>query len=397
VAERRKAAIKTWEASGEAWDHDPGQWLRDPEYAAWAREAVEHPDFWRYNFLSTDFRVPVNYVGTNSARAMATNAINGHMWEDFSSKTFRSMKSIGSVSYFNPFTGRDELYTPRHRVTGDAPAGGGGPGFYRPASLMSVWATAPLLHNNSLGHFNNDPSVKGRLEAYDDAIHKLLYPERRLQHSDYATPAQLAHDHGLIWRTPCETYLDVGGTDVPRFLRRLPLPAALLEWAKQFTLMGPWRPVPSIALFVVAFAILMAARGRARLLRWARYGAYGLILVALLVGFVAYLDTGGFGDLRIGPIPTGTPVNLLANVNPDAPPGQIKAAVRDTFDGINEIQSRHLEGADKERVLNTKVAPALLSVSKCPDFVMDKGHSFPWFADMTPEDKEALIELLKTF
>ena len=39
----------------------------------------------------------------------------------------------------------------------------------------------------------------------------------------------------------------------------------------------------------------------------------------------------------------------------------------------------------------------LMKVSKCPDFVMDKGHYFPWFNQMTDADKEALIELLKTF
>ena len=38
-----------------------------------------------------------------------------------------------------------------------------------------------------------------------------------------------------------------------------------------------------------------------------------------------------------------------------------------------------------------------MGVSKCPDFVMDKGHYFPWLASMTDEDKDALIELLKTF
>jgi len=28
---------------------------------------------------------------------------------------------------------------------------------------------------------------------------------------------------------------------------------------------------------------------------------------------------------------------------------------------------------------------------------MDKGHYFPWFDRMTDEEKESLIELLKTF
>ena len=38
-----------------------------------------------------------------------------------------------------------------------------------------------------------------------------------------------------------------------------------------------------------------------------------------------------------------------------------------------------------------------MAVSRCPDFVMDQGHYFEWFKQMTDEDKDALIELLKTF
>jgi len=359
---------------------------------------VEQPEFWQENFLSTDARVPVNYVGTNSARSMATNATDGHMWEDFSSDTFRSLPSVGAISYFNPFTRNDELYTPRHRNLGSAPIGGGGPGFYRPASLMSVWATAPLLHNNSLGHFNNDPSVKGRLSAFDDAIHKLLYPERRLLNSDYACAAQLAKDHGLIWRTQTQTYLQVRGTEVPLFLRRMPLPAWLFRFSEWLTeTLGGWRAAPTIVLLTVAFVILLSARKGTGKSRQARFAGYGLILAALLAGFVAYLDTGGFGDLRIGPIPAGTPVNLLANINPEVPADEIKAALKATVDGLSEIQTRQLDGEEKEKVFRDKIAPALLKVNKCPDMVMDKGHFFPWFADMSADDKESLIELLKTF
>lgn len=398
VIKQRKAKIDEWERNGESWDHDPGQWLRQPEYHAWAVDVVEQPEFWRQNFLSTDARVPVNYVGTNSARSMATNATDGHMWEDFSSDTFRNLPSVGAIPYFNPFNQQDELYTPRHRNLGNAPAGGGGPGFYRPASLMTVWATAPLLHNNSLGHFNNDPSVNGRLSAFDDAIHKLLYPERRLLNSDYATPAQLAHDHGLIWRTQTDTYLQVRGTEVPLFLRRMPLPASVFSFSEWLTeTFGGWVATPSLVFLTVAFLILFFARRGSRKWRRARLGAYFLIVLALLAGFVAYLDTGGFGDLRVGPIPAGTPVNLLDDINPEAPPDQIRKALKATLDGLTEIQTSQLTGEARDKVFRDKIAPALLSVSKCPDMVMDKGHYFPWFADMSSDDKEALIELLKTF
>src|SRR6185437_11601042 len=101
----------------------------------------------------------------------------------------------------DPFSGADRSFqTPS-----------GGPGYYRVPTLTSIWATAPFFHNNALGTFNNDPSVQGRLDAFDDAIHRLLWPERRTrptkQHvwdvgsnpktgEDNANPAQLANDGG---------------------------------------------------------------------------------------------------------------------------------------------------------------------------------------------------------
>ena len=58
-------------------------------------------------------------------------------------------------------------------------APGGGRGYQRVPSLISIWSTAPYLHNNEVGKFTNDPSLDGRMEAYDDAIRLLLWPERR--------------------------------------------------------------------------------------------------------------------------------------------------------------------------------------------------------------------------
>lgn len=43
-----------------------------------------------------------------------------------------------------------------------------------------MWATAPFLHNNSVGIVTNDPSIQGRLAAYQDGMEKLLWPDRRL-------------------------------------------------------------------------------------------------------------------------------------------------------------------------------------------------------------------------
>ena len=75
-------------------------------------------------------------------------------------------------------------------------------------SLASVWSSAPLLHNNALGKFTGDPSVVGRLDAFNDAIEKLLWPEKRLNKDS-------------IWRTQNECTLHLRKEFVPKPLRRL--------------------------------------------------------------------------------------------------------------------------------------------------------------------------------
>ncbi|MBV9286334.1 MAG: hypothetical protein JO288_00685 [Hyphomicrobiales bacterium] len=58
---------------------------------------------------------------------------------------------------------------------------GGGLGFTRVPSLVSIWSTAPFLLNNRLGPraFSDDPSVAGRMKVFDASIEQLLWPEKR--------------------------------------------------------------------------------------------------------------------------------------------------------------------------------------------------------------------------
>ena len=48
-------------------------------------KAVETAKFWQNNFLSSDYRMPITVAGTNPARALGTNGLDGHMWSDFTS------------------------------------------------------------------------------------------------------------------------------------------------------------------------------------------------------------------------------------------------------------------------------------------------------------------------
>ncbi len=457
LIKRRYERQAEWAKKGEFWEHDPGQWLRDPEYTQWAQQIVEEPAFWRHNYLSTDYRIPINVVNTNAGRALATNAVAGHIWEDFASLDYKKMPSVGPIDYFNPYSGpRGEVaqFTPRHRVPPDVPRGGGGVGFYRVPTLVSIWNTAPLLHNNSLGTFNRDPSLDGRLDAFDDAIRKLLWPERRLESSSYndATAARLKADRGLIWRTTEESYLTIRGKYVPHalapylsrlgvglpWMRRvhpLALPSAVLlvggfllllshspahrrqrgyallalaavlllawllasrfpsqAWLKWLLAVEPaW--FPWVLLVLVALAFLVPSW------KWTRRIAYFQVLGALVIGAIVYFSAGRLGAIRLGPIPKGTPVNLIANVNSETQTHELLRAFSEVASGLTEIETRHLDRNPEEmqRVMRESIAPALLRVSKCPDFVMDKGHYYEWFKAMSDDDKHALIELLKTF
>jgi hypothetical protein len=326
--------------------------------------AVEKPEFWRENYLSTDRRVPVTVIGTNAGRALATNGIADHMWEDFTSETYKRLPAVGRIQIFNP-------YKPQ---SGDATfndgfeAPGGGRGYYRPASLVSVWATAPFLHNNSVGIFNNDPSVKGRMEAFNDAISKLLVQAKRdendtrsweelvaeaakkryLGYQDEslhwkapgqagAAAARLAKDHGLIWRTTEETSIEIPASQLGGLASRL-------------TGLHPPFPLPFL------------------------------------------LNV----DFKIGSIPAGTPVDLIANLDPDKIDKTLKALVLAiwTTKELKKLDLDDSEDQKKAHELRNKRSQALLS-SKCPDLVMDRGHYTA--AALTPNEQQDLIDLIKTF
>lgn len=182
-----------------------------PEYLAWMRTEVLKPDFLDNNFLSTEERIPVTVVQTNAARALATNATAGHVWDDFSSQTYKELPSAGTMQLPSPFD----------QSTADFVLPEGGPGYYRVPSLVGIWATAPFLHNNALGKYTGDPSAAGRLAAFEDAMEQLLWPDKR---------AGLAS----VLRTDAESYIEIPVTYLPKefeplahegYLRIGPIPA----------------------------------------------------------------------------------------------------------------------------------------------------------------------------
>ena len=101
--------------------------------------------------------------------------------------------------------------------------------------------------------------------------------------------------------------------------------------------------------------------------------------------------------LRLGPIPKGTPVNLIANIDlePTLNPGKLIdfATLAIKLNGaLHDIREGGLDEAATAARLK-QVVPELLSLSKCADFVTDRGHLFG--TGLADDDKRALIAWLK--
>ncbi|MCP3962190.1 MAG: hypothetical protein GY719_30475 [bacterium] len=135
----------------------------------WFREAVMQDDFLEGNLLGDERRYNAIETGGNLQRAMNSNSGWGRIYEQFSSATYKNQPSGGSTELYNPFD-------PDNPIPFEFPPG---LGYYKTFPIFGVWAFAPFLHNNSLGEYTGDPSVAGRVKAFEDAAEKLLWPEKR--------------------------------------------------------------------------------------------------------------------------------------------------------------------------------------------------------------------------
>ena len=118
----------------------------------------------------------------------------------------------------------------------------------------------------------------------------------------------------------------------------------------------------------------------------------------------------GEGGLQIGPIPAGTPVDLLANLDLLGEETTASGKLQHDQQVLNlllkmkhdlDALPRNASDEDAKKVFANLVQP-LLELSKCPDYVVNRGHYFgtslfqeePGLSD---DDKRALIEYIKTF
>lgn len=326
------------------------EWTKTAEFKEEMKKIVLADDFLDNNYLSAEFRVPVTLLHTNACSPLATNALGGNIWDNFSSQSYKDLPSAGEITWYQPLTGEPRRYT--------LPAGGRG--YTRPPSLISVWSTAPFLLNNSAGPFDTDPSVEGRMRSFQASIEQMLWPEKRQKDSKLGDKVP-----GLIDRTTQSSYIRIAGGYLPGALR------PVLGVGQHF---APW-------LF-------------------------------------------GAGGIQLGPIPAGTPVGLLSNLNLLAEDpgqqlerdGQILSLVRKINGDLKALGPNPTDAQAAQIFEN--VVESMLSLSKCPDLVVNRGHYFGTdylepaeradpqlrakaLSDRGPAlsdaDKRALIEFVKTF
>jgi hypothetical protein len=320
-------------------------WSKTDAFKAPMRELALADDFLKDNFLSTELRVPSTLLQTNVCSPIATNALEGNIWDNFSSQSYKELPSVGSVKLRDPLSGAEFDY----------PLPGNGRGFTRPASLVSLWSTAPFLQNNSVGpyqsggyseggdyYFEMSPSVEARMKVFQASIEQMLWPERR-------------------YKDPLFTRLGIEGPGV--------------GWIQRTT----------------ADSTIRIPRG---------YLPEGL---GPLLGIGQRLFPYFFrnGELTIGPIPKGTPVSLLTSVDlgadlPRNEQGPHRKKLIALFKQIKNDLKR-----DNNPFENQNVLRQLYDLSRCKDLVINKGHYFGTnlFAEepgLSDAEKRDLIGFLKT-
>jgi len=112
--------------------------------------------------------------------------------------------------------------------------------------------------------------------------------------------------------------------------------------------------------------------------------------------------------IHIGPIPKGTPIGLLANLNPLSESSDPAARLlhdKKVLDLVLKMNSdlKKLPENPSDQALNntfSNLVDPMLQVSKCPDLIVNRGHYFgtgkvPGEPGLSDDDKRALIAFLK--
>ena len=339
--------------------------------------------FLKDNYLSTDIRVPITLVGTNSGRAVAHQRhARDRCGTTSRPKTTRICRRSAPCTSTTPTLGNEARRKPSTSGATTIPTRRrlAGPGYYRPASLISLWATAPYLHNNALGALHARP-VGGGPACWRSTTASTRFSGRRSASrasTDAPGRSALRGTGTCAAATPASSIAPraVSWIDIPaRFVRPL-LVGVLGRFLDVVPDALPVADPGGRSLVLLVFVGRDAPR-RASCLRLSPCSRPSCLRISGIDSIYprsvagpghrrrsrplvlwlgpqkrvdrpdclcatgpavsssqaarrrAFVD-GKLGPLKVGPIPKGTPVNLIMNINPEAPPGVlIEAAFGD--------------------------------------------------------------------
>ncbi|MBP1849377.1 hypothetical protein [Rhizobium halophytocola] len=397
-------------------------WARSDAFKAGMRALVEQPDFLEGNYLSTERRVPLDLLGTNACSAIATNGLAGDIWDNFTSSTYKTLPPSGEVTIHHPVSGGAAPFQPL----------GNGRGYIRPASLVSLWSTAPYLLNNSVGHpdYYSGEGTAGRQVAglataagpapsaaygavtpVSDALSPLASPS--LASPPLPSPGTAASSAKVYgtYQTGYGSACPSGDPSAP-YMPCVENRLALFETSLRQMLSPETRrrdtvtkePVPGYIYRTSAPSCLIVPKG---------FVPEAIRPFSRILNTVAPWAFKHDGSITLGPFPADFPINALTNTQllPDhddpAPFDTYKRllanapALIETFARLggqctpDELADPQVRTHAETVVRETGLIDRLVGLSKCPDYVVNAGHAFG--ADLPPADKEALISYVKQF
>lgn len=143
----------------------------DPDFGALS---AAHPRPMREDFMGSDEAKPADVIGTYRCRALHSNHMKGHLYEEYSSASVQ----------------RERKEVPKLREPTS-----GGRGYLRAPSLVNVWATAPYMHNNAIG-----PEVCGKPAVSGNDFHRARYTDESALAPLGVQPHCVAYDPGVEGR-----------------------------------------------------------------------------------------------------------------------------------------------------------------------------------------------------
>ncbi len=295
------------------------------------------PDGLRADWLGSDQATLATEVGTERCRALHSNHMVGHIWQEYGSETLHARKPDPAIK--EPHDG--------------------GRGYYRNISLVSLWAHAPFMHNNAMGpELCGQPANKANQfyrSPYVDADKKPLPPDK--------APACFAYDPSVDGRFK-------------------------LYVASMNELLNPGKRVPKIARFDKEVRMALGPRtwdGKEE----RQILGFTLVLPAgTSVGGLASFQHKAFvNDLILAKL---KPDDLDAKLVKQLGEAEGKKVAADLRSVTQEIAK------DPEKLVDAiRRYPRLIEVySSCTADIENQGH--PFGQDLTEQDKKALIAFLAT-